>query len=179
MADTQRTLAELLALFANNTTGNISPQDMRDLIVSLRPSGGGLYKSGAAVATVIDTVNVAKLVNIEATGINYGINFTPTTAGRLTYIGTIPKFVFVHSTIAFTAGNNKLISFRIAVNGVSIPESRMPRFVSNGADVGALALEWSIEIQPNDYIEVFVVNETDDSDVTVEALYFSVAGTLT
>ena len=179
MADTQRTLAQLLAILADNLTGDISPQDMRDLVVSLRPSGGGLYKSGATVATVIDTVNVAKLMNAVTSGIDYGINFTADAAGRLTYTGAIPKFVFLRSAIAFVGENNKLISFTFAVNGVSISESRIPRFVSNGADVGALAVFWGKEIQPGDYLEVFVTNETDNTNVSVEAFYFSVAGTLT
>ena len=34
MADTIRTLAELNQLFGDNTTGSVSPQDMRDLIIS-------------------------------------------------------------------------------------------------------------------------------------------------
>lgn len=34
MADTVRTFTDLIALFANNTAGDISPQDVRDLIVS-------------------------------------------------------------------------------------------------------------------------------------------------
>lgn len=38
MADTQRTRAQILALFADNTTGQISAQDMRDFIVTLMPS---------------------------------------------------------------------------------------------------------------------------------------------
>lgn len=35
MADTQRTRAAILALFADNVTGQISPQDARDMIVTL------------------------------------------------------------------------------------------------------------------------------------------------
>jgi len=35
MADTQRTRAALLALFADNVTGQISPQDLRDLQVTV------------------------------------------------------------------------------------------------------------------------------------------------
>ncbi len=34
MADTVRTLAELQALLADNTSGQISPQDLRDLMVT-------------------------------------------------------------------------------------------------------------------------------------------------
>jgi len=35
MVDTVRTIAEILALYADNTSGDISPQDARDMIVSL------------------------------------------------------------------------------------------------------------------------------------------------
>lgn len=35
MADTQRTLAQILALFADNVTGQISPQDLRDFVVTV------------------------------------------------------------------------------------------------------------------------------------------------
>ena len=35
MADTQRTRAALLALLADNVTGNISPQDHRDSLVTI------------------------------------------------------------------------------------------------------------------------------------------------
>ena len=37
MADTARTRAELLSLFADNVTGQISPQDHRDQIVTNMP----------------------------------------------------------------------------------------------------------------------------------------------
>ena len=38
MADTQRTRAALLALFADNVTGQISPQDLRDFLVTVQNS---------------------------------------------------------------------------------------------------------------------------------------------
>lgn len=38
MADTQRTKAQLLVLMADNVTGNISPQDLRDFIVTVMES---------------------------------------------------------------------------------------------------------------------------------------------
>ena len=38
MADTQRTRAALLALMADNVTGQISPQDFRDFIVTVMPA---------------------------------------------------------------------------------------------------------------------------------------------
>lgn len=38
MADTQRTRAQILALFADNVTGQISPQDLRDFVVTIMES---------------------------------------------------------------------------------------------------------------------------------------------
>lgn len=38
MADTQRSKAQILALFADNVTGQISPQDLRDFVVTVMES---------------------------------------------------------------------------------------------------------------------------------------------
>lgn len=43
MVDTVRSINELLALLADNTTGNISAQDMRDVVVSLDDTGWARY----------------------------------------------------------------------------------------------------------------------------------------
>ncbi len=40
MADTKRTQTEILSLLADNTSGAISPQDMRDTVVSMRANQG-------------------------------------------------------------------------------------------------------------------------------------------
>lgn len=49
MVDTVRTPAELLTLFADNTIGAISPQDARDLIVSLFPQLGTSAPTASAI----------------------------------------------------------------------------------------------------------------------------------
>lgn len=51
MPDTRRTLAELLTLYADNTAGDISAQDARDLIVSVY--GAGLEPNAQTVTTNI------------------------------------------------------------------------------------------------------------------------------
>jgi len=43
MADTVRTLAALQSLLADNETGDISPQDLRDMLVSILGAYGGFY----------------------------------------------------------------------------------------------------------------------------------------
>jgi hypothetical protein len=46
MADTVRTLAALQTLLADNATGEISPQDLRDMLVSLASTQLALYDKG-------------------------------------------------------------------------------------------------------------------------------------
>lgn len=48
MADTPRTLSALQALLADNTTGDISAQDIRDFLVSVYPTGRVLLASQTA-----------------------------------------------------------------------------------------------------------------------------------
>jgi len=48
MTDTVRTQADLLALAADNTTGAISAQDLRDFIISAAPIRGTADPSAAA-----------------------------------------------------------------------------------------------------------------------------------
>ena len=52
MADTKRTQTEILALLADNVSGDISEQDMRDSVVSARANQGGgwaFYTEGTAI----------------------------------------------------------------------------------------------------------------------------------
>jgi hypothetical protein len=52
MADTERTQTEILALLADNTAGAISPQDIRDSVVSARANQGlgwAFYTEGTAI----------------------------------------------------------------------------------------------------------------------------------
>src|SRR3990167_284713 len=50
MADTIRQLAALQALLADNTSGAISPQDLRDFLVSALPTGRSATKVAASAS---------------------------------------------------------------------------------------------------------------------------------
>ena len=55
MADTVRTRAQVLALLGDNTTGDISPQDHRDQVVSAQGVYAQLYITGGATGQTIGT----------------------------------------------------------------------------------------------------------------------------
>ena len=71
MVDTVRTQAELLALYADNTVGNISPQDGRDFIVSVYKDGDTFDLRSEFVTAVTAGLSVADGGIIAAAGIFY------------------------------------------------------------------------------------------------------------
>ena len=57
MVDTQRSLSAIQTLFADNTAGAISPQDLRDAVETLRMGHGEIYVSSTAATSFTDTTS--------------------------------------------------------------------------------------------------------------------------
>lgn len=73
MADTIRTKAELLLLLADNSTFDISEQDMRDLLVSVMGTYGGItIGNNAAAQALVATVPVV-ITNWNAQSVSDGV----------------------------------------------------------------------------------------------------------
>ena len=167
MADTRRTLAAILTLFANNVSGDISPQDLRDFVVSSHPAHGEIDVSSAA-ETTINTINVWE----DAAGtwvLADGTEFDMNTNGQLRYTGAATETFEVAMHCSMTAaGNNKVWELGIGKNSTIIPYSFVRRKVATGADVGAAATSTIVSLDPNDYLTLMVRNTTDATNVTIE-----------
>ena len=175
MVDTQRTKSALATLFADNSSGDISPQDLRDFLETMHLDYGVSYISSSA-ETTIATVDVF----VKAAGTTTSIptrNFTHNT-GRLTYNGTPTITAFAVCSFSMTAASNsKEIDFEIAQNGTVIANSLIRRKVGTGTDIGAASVQAFIPaLATNDYIELWVANHTDNTNVTVELCHLMVVG---
>lgn len=113
MADTIRTLSALQTLLANNSSGDISAQDVRDFLVS---SGGVLLEEHAASAsaTLDFTTFYSSLYNVYRVEV---INLIPATNGS--------KFIAYASSDGGStwdsAGSNA--NYSVASNGVNASNS--------------------------------------------------------
>ena len=167
MADTRRTLAAIVALFANNTAGDISPQDLRDFVVSSHPAHGEIDVTSAA-ETTINTVNVWE--NAAGTfTLAEGTEMDMNTNGQLRYTGAATESFEVTMHCSMTAAaNNKVRELGIGKNGTIIPYSFSRRKVATGADVGAMATSTIVSLATNDYLTIMVRNTTDATNMTVE-----------
>lgn len=178
MVDTVRTLSELQTLFADNTTGAISPQDLRDFLVSVSPPHGTMYRNVAAATTIVTPGTYVKAAGTTTAGALNG--FDMPADNRLRYTGAATKHFHLVVSASFTmAGSNDVIGLKMAKNGVPMDESVQRRKVGTGTDIGSTAIHADAVLATNDYIELWVTNETDSVAVTVDELYVFVMGMLT
>tara|TARA_R110000851_G_scaffold186716_1_gene336117 strand:- start:1436 stop:2284 length:849 start_codon:yes stop_codon:yes gene_type:complete len=136
---------------------------------------GQLTIHGNSTNTTIGTAGTAVLVaGTWAAGINS--SFTLTTAGRMTYTGTTTEVVSVVASVTLlpASGVNQTLTVYIAKDGVVIPTAKISRTVSS-TESANVSLAFNLSLANNDYIELFVANETSTNDVLVTDALFGVS----
>lgn len=165
MADTQRTLATLQSLLADNATGDIAEQDVRDLLVSLQGSHGTIGVQGNAVETMItDTVSFFEMAPVTALG--EALRFDQSANGRLRYIGTPTVAVAVFGIVTMLGVSpNQDIFVRIGKNGVADAESEQRIKKLGSTENIVMALQLLDQASLNDYYSLMVRNTSTASNV--------------
>ena len=126
-----------------------------------------MYTSTPVATTISDTTNYVKLAG--TTTLHDGLNFTMPSDGRLTYGGSGAGHFLVTVSISQTSASaNQVFHYRVAINGTTDAASEMTRKQGTAADVGSLSFAQIESLSPNDYIEVYVRNETSATNVTAE-----------
>ena len=149
----------------------ITPDDARfgfvnnNAIRDTRPDGL-LSLQGNTVATVTGASTAVLVAGAWVVG-PVG-QFTGTTAGRLTYIGgkdaRLPVTFSV--SIAPTLSTGIAMSAYVAVNGTKVTASRRQGTASAGGPT-SITIPWQHTFSTNDYVEVFVENNTNATDLLV------------
>lgn len=136
-------------------------------------AGGNMYVT-VPVATIFASTGVA----VKALGTTVSTNLyrmTHPTNNRLTYTGSKTRSFSISSSLSITQpSTNRYFSFFIAKNGVIIPESRQDVKVVNSTDQVSLTLTCRATLAPNDYVEVWVENQTSTTSVTIQTLNLSI-----
>ena len=128
---------------------------------------GNLYMLNNTTATTITAINTP--VKVAGTTTPNAINqkFSHSN-NRLTYTGGLIRDFQVSITATLTSGNNRVIGLYVAKNGVVISESVMFATTSGTGRAESVACQTILEMQENDYIEMWVENTSSVQDVTVE-----------
>jgi hypothetical protein len=162
MSDTQRTTAALLALLADNVTGDISPQDIRDLLVSVSGGYGAISVHGGASAQGSITSTPVKLTGFDTNGIASG-TVPDHTTDDITI--SVAGDYLVSGALSFVGSSNATFDIDIYINSTSTNYG-FERKLGTGSDVGSGPLEALITCAVNDKINVFVSSPDGGTTIT-------------
>lgn len=132
----------------------------------------GYYMHGNATATTISATGTPVKVAGTTTEISISQRFTVTTTNRATYAGAIDRDFKATVICSVSSGNGHQIGIYIAKNGTELNESET--YVTTNAS-GRLengTCHVVTGLSNEDYLEVFVENNTAITDITVEDLNF-------
>lgn len=181
MADTRRSKAALAALLADNTSADISPQDLRDFLVSASPPFGTVYVSTASATTISTPSTYTKVAG--TTTLTNAAEFDMPANNRLRYTGTPDVHVHVAVTIGVTsASNSQILAFRVGKNGdatgTDAVASTVKHKTGTASDIVSTAVHYDTMMSNGDYLELFIANESGASNATVSNMYFFILGML-
>lgn len=127
------------------------------------------YMTGNATATTITTTGTAVKVAGTTTSAAITQKFT-NTDNRSTYTGAILRDFKVTVVLSANSGNNNEVGIYIAKNGTLITESEVYITTNAGGRAEGGVAQVIVTLDQDDYIEVFVENDTSTSDITVTEL---------
>ncbi len=176
MADTARTITDLVTnLFQDGqAVDSITPQDVRDLIVSFQAEHGGIYVStpaSTAIAVAGTAVKAAGTTTLFGATAN---NFDMPADNRLRYIGTPTRTVLVTASLSIsvnTAVLDKLLSVELFKTGSLITGAVNTGYAAQTTvkEVN-IAVSAMVSLANNDYVEAFITNEDSTDDITVQKM---------
>jgi len=146
MAQTERDSTTILGLLADNTSGEISPTDLRDAFASHMGYGCMILKSSSAPKTLTAVGTVFKLINstvytdITCQSSDVNINGTTASLANGSFTLGVAGIYQVNFSGSFTASaNNLVLTFSLFVDGIQ-GDIQVSRYISAGADTGVISL---------------------------------------
>lgn len=127
------------------------------------------FMNGNATETVIAVVSTPVKILGATTSAAVTSKFT-NTDNRATYNGALNGYFKVSATLSLESANNNQIGIYIAKNGVILPESET-YITTGGTGKGENAfVQTLVTLNENDFIEIFVENNTGTTNITVSDL---------
>ena len=146
------------------------------LLFVKRRNIGAMMALDASQTVQIDTVNTPKKINGSTIAPRL-FDFDMPEPGRLRYIGDDPVVTNCAASLTLqTAGNNKICNIYFAKNGQIATASRVEIRTAIGADERSATALFLCEFEKNDFMEIFVENTTDDSNITVNSMTVTTRG---
>ena len=178
MAETPKVLSALLAQLPDNTTGLISPEDIRDAVVSLFPSRGQVDLQSTAQTTFATTNTYVKLAGTTALDTSLGQDgFSQVSNNEMRATKAVNQVLLVTANVELVcATNNKTFGITIAKNGTPLANVHVSAILADSNEGYGFSVTGLIPTVLNDTISIYIRNETDTTAVTAVALALSAVG---
>lgn len=161
---TIRTKAELDTLYADNVTGAISPQDLRDGFDSVMGVYGGIIIEGGSTAQAFAT-GVAEIMT-EWTGNDIANGVTPDEANNKITIDN--DGVYMVTFCCSFAGNNPIVNeFELRKNG-AVTGIKCQRKTTS-TDIGSCSFARPISLVSTDELSVWFTGDGNSNFTAQEA----------
>lgn len=176
---TKRTSTDLITnLFQDGqAAGSITPSDMRDYIDSVVMPFGSLSMTTPAATTVSVAGTYVKAAGTTTISSTVEEVSDGSVNNRLIYTGTPDRHFMIEASVSMTtASNSQIVGMKIAKNGTVLDDTIVRRKVGTGSDLGAAGVQGDVQLSTNDFIELWITNESSASTVTIETLNLFIAG---
>lgn len=178
MAETPKVLSALLAQLPDNTSGDISPEDIRDVVVSLFPSRGQIDLTVNGTATFAAANTWYKLAGTTVLNTTLGQDgFSMPASNELRATKAVNQVLLCNASVEVSSGaNNKTYGMTFAKNGTALSTYHVSERLASAGQSYFFSLMALIPVVQNDIISVYVRNETDTTALTVSGLTLSAVG---
>lgn len=161
MADTSKTLAALQILLADNTAGDISPQDLRDAILSCLSGYGHISVLAGATNQTGITATPVKLVAFTADGPSSS-DITPSQGDDSITVSIAGKYK-VEAQASFSGTASKTFLIRAYVDGV-VTTIGCQRKLGTGGDVGSCSLNGILSLTAAQVVTLYISSSDGGTD---------------
>ena len=96
--------------------------------------------------------------------------FSTATSNRATYSGGFSNVFRATAVAAVSSGNNQTLRCKFAKNGTVIDDSETEFKTGSSGESSNFTIQTIVEMNPSDYLEVFIANDTAATDATAEHL---------
>jgi hypothetical protein len=172
-------MATLQGLLADNTTNDITAQDLRDCLVSAAPNAGQLYVTSSAATTVGSSGVYYEAAGTWALG-SAARNFTRQADNRLRYDGAPTQLALVVAHFTLECGSSSQ-SCRVAItkNGSVVAGGDQKVYLgTTGSAPGQGCVVALTTVATNDYLGLWVRNDTAANNLTLAFANLVVLGLL-
>lgn len=127
-----------------------------------------------ATATVISAINTP--VKVAGTTVNSSVTqrFDNSVSNKIVYTGAVSRLFAVVANFSATSGNNDTCGFFLYKNGVLIPATSNYSTMQGNGRAENIIVQCLVELQQNDYIELYCQNNTATFNITVTDMQITI-----